>query len=51
MEILNLKFNMATSGLCSIIEAEKIAYYKALLYQDMLISKMQQQNNTEYEQF
>ena len=37
--IMTLKFNMAKLQMCSLIEAGKLEFHKALIYQDMLIEE------------
>lgn len=40
-EILNLKYNMAKYGLCSIVEAGKLEFHKVLMYQELILGDKQ----------
>lgn len=44
--ILDLKFNMARFGMCSLIEANQIDFAKILYYQDKIIDQMNNKQET-----
>ena len=40
---MNLRYNMASNGLCTLVESGKIEYHKIMYYQDILLQQRKKQ--------